>query len=120
MTRNNNDNNDSDDGPDGAAAAAAAAACETTENRKGVFEFPENAVDIIGLVLDPDIRAARARVHRKIERGGISINGANQQSGRVGGRALTQGAQTVAKAVVSVHAIQKQAQRHRRQQRQRR
>lgn len=102
-------NSDDDDGPDGAAAAATTT---NTDSRKGNFEFPDRAVDLIGLMLDPDIRAARDRVHAQIENGLIQ-NGGIGGGSVANGRPMTQGAETLAKAVVSIQAIQKQAQRDR-------
>lgn len=104
--------NDTDDGPDGAAAAAVT---NEQSNRKGNFEFPDNAVDLIGMMLDPDIRAARDKVHRQIENGAV---GQSLAGGRgIQNRGLTQGAQVVAKAVTDIHAVQKQAQRNQAQRR---
>jgi len=100
---------DSDDGPDGAAAAACV---NENGNRKGVFNFPDRPVDLIGLLLDADIRAARDKVHHQIENGALPQNAGGLNGGRVNNQGMTQAAQAVAKTVVNLQAIQKQANRN--------
>lgn len=105
---------DSDDGPGGAAAAASRVAKDG--NRKGVFEFPERPVDLIGLFLDADIRAARDKIHLQIENGALPTGaGVEARGGVVNNQGLTKGAKAVSKAVVNIHALQKQANRNMRQ-----
>ena len=81
----------------------------------GEFALFDNTVDLIGLFLDPDIQAARDEIHAKIENGSLNIDGGINSAGQAQSQAvnLTQPAKTFAKAVVSIQAIQKQAERER-------
>mgnify|MGYP000273488439 CR=1 FL=1 len=107
MTKHNDSD---DDGPDGAAAA------QTIRDgcRKGEFDFSDNAVDLIGMFLDADIRRARDKVHAQIENGAIQGNGIVSGGRQSNTQHMTQAAQKVAKTVVNLQAIQKQAQRSQR------
>lgn len=69
-------------------------------NRKGVFEFPDNCIDLIDLFLSPEIRAARRQANRQIEQSN-----------------MTPMAQQVAKTFTAVHAITAQAEANQREQR---
>ena len=106
---------DNDSFGSGAFGATMDAAKERESRKKGHFEFPDRAVDLIGLFLDPDIRAARDKVHNKIENGNLNLAGA--VGGGVQNQQLTPPAQLLAKTVVNIHAIQKQATRDRNRQR---
>jgi len=98
----------SDDDPPAAPAAQVA----DDPEHKGTFEFPKNAIDLIGMFLDPDIRYAREKAHKRIKNGVLQRGGVNVGSNQiVDNRPMTQAAQTVAKVVTDVQAIQKQAMR---------
>ena len=90
----------------------AAAVRDTDE--KGTFEFPTNATDLIGLFLDPDIRAARDKVHAQIEANAVRA-GARTNAGGIAqnNTAVTPAAAAFQKAVVSIHALNEQAKRNR-------
>jgi len=74
---------------------------------KGDFQFPDRCVDLFGLLLDEDIRYARQEMFDQIENNQIGT--ANQP--------MTQPAQLMQKTVVTIHAINKQAERDRHKQR---
>jgi hypothetical protein len=100
-------------GDDDDFGAAPAAQVADESEHKGTFEFPNEAVDLIGLFLDADIRYAREKVHQRIENGQLNAGTVNIEGGRVvDNRPMTQAAQKVAKVVTDVQAIQKQAQRN--------
>ena len=69
-------------------------------NRKGVFNIPNNCIDLIDLFLSPQMRAAKAKVHRQIE----------QQN-------MTPIAEKAAKAFASIQAITMQAEMSQQKQR---
>jgi len=71
------------------------------------FEFPEHTVDLIDLFLDPCIQAARAELHNQIENAATP----NTQMAQGGAVNMTPLAKQVQKAVVDIHALQKQAMR---------
>ena len=72
-----------------------------TWNRKGLFEFPEDAQDLIDLFLSPAIRQARREVHNQIENSNLNPL-----------------AQKVGKAVVDIQAITMQGRMDRQQRQQ--
>jgi hypothetical protein len=98
----------------GAFGATKQAAKDKQATKKGHFELPNNAVDLIGMMLDPDIRKARNNLHSQIENGNAGIGRPLGGTGNMQNTPMTQAAQTFSKAIVSIQAINKQAQRNRR------
>jgi len=103
----------SEDPFEGTPFVAADIGGEKPKNPNGVFDFPNNTVDLIGLFLDPDIRAARNRVNARIDAGVIQNGGVKNVGGRQNNQTVTSAAATIQKAVVSIHALNKQAERNR-------
>ncbi len=85
----------------GAFGATKKVAQQRDSWEKGDFQFSDRAVDLFGLFLDEDIRYARQRVFNDIENNTIGV--ADQP--------MTQAAHTVQKTMVTVQAINIQAQR---------
>ena len=106
--------NDKDPFDGGAFGATKQAAKDKQATKKGHFELPNNAVDLIGMMLDPDIRKARNKLHSQIENGIVDVGHPLGNTGAVQNTPMTQAAQTFSKAIVSIQAINKQAQRNRR------
>lgn len=80
----------------------------------GEFAVTDETIDVIDMILDADIRAARNRMHKKIENEQLNIDqpfsgGVNEQN--IHGQALSPAAKKFAKVITDLHAIQKQAQR---------
>jgi hypothetical protein len=82
-------------------------ASHTSSTKKGDFQFPDRCVDLFGLFLDEDIRYARQEMFDQIENN--QIGSANQP--------MTQPARLMQKTVVTIQAINKQAERDRHKQR---
>lgn len=78
------------------------------------FHLPKNAADLIDIVLDPDIRAARAEIHNRIDQGALVGQGGIVENVATPFDSTTPAVKTFSKAVTDIHLLTKQAERNRR------
>jgi hypothetical protein len=93
---------DTDPFGSGAFGATKKVAQQRNWNETNDFQFPERTIDLFGLFLDADIRYARQQALNDIENNTVGI----------GNQPMTQGTQLVQKTMLTLQAINIQAQRN--------